>query len=189
MLTDEELKAARALVEAATPGEWNVQEWRHWADPSKRNFTVQYTATDRFNEGAKFALATVELYGYSETGSTEANAAFIAASRTLVPKLLDEVERLQACLKGYRPFAMRAADVLADEADVLVHRKVVDTRSPLADALLDYRNSPSTERSTRLAVLETEVERLRAENADLFNRLSLSLEDRPHAGDPHEGTR
>lgn len=56
--------------------------------------------------------------------------------------------------------AMRAelqakyAQTLADEVDVLVQRKVIDSRSPAADALLDFREPPSTERSDRLVVLE-----------------------------------
>ena len=52
-------------------------------------------------------------------------------------------------------FDMRAADALADAVDVLVQRKEIDSRSPAADALLDYRHPPSTARSNRMAVLES----------------------------------
>jgi hypothetical protein len=44
-----------------------------------------------------------------------------------------------------------SADRLADEVAVLVRRGVIDSRSLAADALLDYRDPPFTERSERLA--------------------------------------
>lgn len=56
-----------------------------------------------------------------------------------------------------RTFRSRAADALADEVDVLVRRKEIDSRSPAADALLSFRDPPSTERSCRLAALEADV--------------------------------
>lgn len=52
------------------------------------------------------------------------------------------------------PFDVRCADAMADEVDVLISRKVIDCRSPAADALLDYRDPPRTPRSDRLAELE-----------------------------------
>lgn len=58
------------------------------------------------------------------------------------------------------PFDKRCADALADEVAVLVRRKVIDSRSPAADALLDYRSLPSSPRADRLAVLELAVRRL-----------------------------
>lgn len=54
----------------------------------------------------------------------------------------------------------RTADALADEVDLLVRNGVIDSRSPAADALLDYRNQPCTPRSDRLRSLELEVVRL-----------------------------
>lgn len=53
------------------------------------------------------------------------------------------------------------ADRLADEVAALVTRGVIDSRSPVADALLDYREPPRTERSDRLAKLEKEPARIR----------------------------
>jgi hypothetical protein len=47
-----------------------------------------------------------------------------------------------------------AADRLADEVAVLVVNRRLDSRSAAADALLDYRNPPRSERSDRLAALE-----------------------------------
>lgn len=56
--------------------------------------------------------------------------------------------------KRASPFDQLCADRLADEVAVLVRRGVIDSRSPAADALLDYRNPPSTPRADRLAELE-----------------------------------
>lgn len=50
----------------------------------------------------------------------------------------------------------QCADHLADEVNVLVRRRVVDMRSPVADALLDYRYPPASPRGDRLAELERE---------------------------------
>lgn len=60
-----------------------------------------------------------------------------------------------------KPFDVRCADALADEVAALVRRKVIDSRSPAADALLDYRNPPSSPRADRMAELERELGELR----------------------------
>lgn len=57
---------------------------------------------------------------------------------------------------GCAGFSKRCADALADEVAVLVDRKVIDSRSPAADALLDYRNPPRSPRSDRIVELEVE---------------------------------
>lgn len=56
------------------------------------------------------------------------------------------------------PFKLATAGALADEVSALVRRSVVDARDPVADALLDYRNPPSTERADRIAQLTRELE-------------------------------
>lgn len=61
-----------------------------------------------------------------------------------------------------RTFRSRAADALADEVAVLVRRRVIDFRDPAADALLDFRDPPSTERADRMAAQAAEIERLQA---------------------------
>ena len=48
----------------------------------------------------------------------------------------------------------RDAERLADEVAVLVRRGVLDSRSPAADALLDFRDPPSSPRADRLSELE-----------------------------------
>jgi hypothetical protein len=55
----------------------------------------------------------------------------------------------------------RHAAHLADEVAVLVKRRVIDSRSPAADALLDFRNPPSSPRADRLTVLENQSESFR----------------------------
>lgn len=42
-----------------------------------------------------------------------------------------------------------------------VKRRVIDSRSPAADALLDFRNPPSSPRADRLTVLENQSESFR----------------------------
>lgn len=49
------------------------------------------------------------------------------------------------------------AEDLADEVDALIARRVISERSPAADALLDYRDPPRTERSDRLGKLDTQL--------------------------------
>lgn len=77
----------------------------------------------------------------------------IAAQGATVATLQAENERSRGILGT---FDKRCADALADEVAVLVRRQVIDARSPAADALLDYRNPPSTERADRLATLQSE---------------------------------
>ena len=61
-----------------------------------------------------------------------------------IDRLLARLERAESerdallARAPHRPFDVRAADVLADEVAVLVRRKVIGSRSPAADALLDY---------------------------------------------------
>lgn len=71
-------------------------------------------------------------------------------ARAVAQKARAEVERLKG--DGNR---------LADEVAALVRRKVIDSRSPAADALLDFRDPPSTPRADALAEARAEVERLK----------------------------
>ena len=65
--------------------------------------------------------------------------------------------------KTLRPILRRCADALADEVAVLVCRQVIDSRSPAADALLDYKNdclNPQlmiSPRADRIADLEVDL--------------------------------
>jgi len=73
----------------------------------------------------------------------------------------DELERdaeQHRLVMPREPFDVRCADALADEVALLVIRKVIDSRSPAADALLDYRNPPEGQ-AGRLAIAEDAAER------------------------------
>jgi len=74
---------------------------------------------------------------------------------------IDEGEGEISRLPEIRTFRRFAADHLADEVDVLVRTRVIDARSPAADALLDYREPPATPRSDRISDLERQVASLR----------------------------
>jgi len=73
----------------------------------------------------------------------------------------------------------QCAERLADEVDVLVRRKTIDTRSPAADALLDYREPPSTPRSERLATMESALAMATA-RAEAAEKEIDQLRNRPH---------
>lgn len=86
----------------------------------------------------------------------------------------------EAC--GKVTMQLRAAEALAREVEVLVHRHVIDARSPAADVLLDYRDSkPCTEAGQRIANLEQQVELLQAENARLSEESRAAAARRAHA--------
>ena len=68
-------------------------------------------------------------------------------------------------------FDKRCADALADEVAVLIRRKVIDARSPAGDALLDYREPPSSPRADRLAELEVKLAERDRELAQIKDKL------------------
>jgi hypothetical protein len=111
-------------------------------------------------------------------------AGHIIAQGAQVATLQAKVEELETALASApRPFAIRAADALADEVAALVKRGVLHTRTPVTDALEDYRDPPSTPRADRLASLEherdsfhAEVERLKAEAQGALNGLLVVTE-------------
>lgn len=79
-------------------------------------------------------------------------------ARSEESRLAAEVARLEQRAQLAEIRLKRDAGRLADEVDVLIARRVIDSRSPAADALLDFRDPPRTERSDRLARLERENE-------------------------------
>lgn len=95
-------------------------------------------------------------------------ARYIASLHAAVPVLIDQVDALRRDVaslskRPLRTFAQIGADRLADEVDVLVRRKVIDSRDPAADALVDYRDGhPTSARSDRMVDLEREVAELTA---------------------------
>lgn len=86
-MTDQELKHLRDLCDKATPGPWNTimdGDGKHSGVENRNQEIVpRYTP-------------------YEDSGIyKEEDAEFIAESRTVIPKLLDEVERLRETLKFY----------------------------------------------------------------------------------------
>jgi hypothetical protein len=65
---------------------------------------------------------------------------------------------------------------LADEVAVLVKRRIIDSRSPAADALLDFRDPPSTPRADRLAELDAQAAILGPELVDLQHQVVAQQE-------------
>lgn len=110
-MTDDELSAARALCDAATSGPWTsdldmfdenegivacvmdgeISTIIKIATDLRIPNSNPWTAEDSRRRDAAWELA--------REGQEVRDAAFIAASRTLVPKLLDEVTRLRALLQ------------------------------------------------------------------------------------------
>jgi hypothetical protein len=111
-MTQQELDALKALADAATPGPWEeVAESGEW---------WMTTATDE--DGS--------LYVIPDTANmNQADVDFIAASRTAVPALLAEVERLQVAWS-----AEHDAYIRADEQARMARREVERLRAELAAA-------------------------------------------------------
>jgi hypothetical protein len=105
-LTEDELNRIRQLAGAATPGPWYV---RMLDDDYAAGFVAVSTSPDtgrderwpRFDHGSIVAATLVqnpERYVDIADGRWDENAAFIAAAREAVPRLLDEVERLRRAI-------------------------------------------------------------------------------------------
>jgi len=111
-VTNEQMQQYRALADAATPGPWEeVAESGEWWITS---------ASDE----------TASLYVIPDTGlMNQADVDFIAASRTAVPALLAEVERLQVAWS-----AEHDAYIRADEQARMARREVERLRAELAAA-------------------------------------------------------
>lgn len=85
-MTDDEHKAARALCDAATPGPWHCY---HHEDYGWR--------------------IDAEKVGIVHGAWNEADGDLIAAARTLIPCLLDEIERLRGLVAAAAPGPWRDA--------------------------------------------------------------------------------
>lgn len=98
-MTAVELKELRALCEAATKGEW-------FADDHDSDGNAHVWGSD--GDG---------ICKTNNPTDADANAAFIAAARTAVPALLDEVERLRAALATIERSGAPGGSILARRAD------------------------------------------------------------------------
>ena len=84
-MNDERLAELRALADAATPGPWNHDSL--WLPNSILGPVHQPDDSDTTEE--------VLLFADPDFGHKPQDLAFIAASRTAIPELLDEIERLR----------------------------------------------------------------------------------------------
>lgn len=167
-MTPAEIAALRALCDAATPGPWG--NFRLNRDTKESQAAYVAEAIERGTGPFMMVLNSTEDADVCHTGNgptSDANARFIAAARTAVPALLSALEE---ATKERSTFDRVGADRLADEVAVLVRRGTIDARSPAGDALLDYRDPPSTPRADRLASLESALEEARAEVERLTKR-------------------
>lgn len=109
---------------------------------------------------------TIQLAGFTQYTGEECQQG-IARTRNNLSAMADqleaarrEIDRLNA--QPVRLFDKLCADRMADEIAFLVQRKVISSRCPAADALLDYRDPPQSPRSDRLLELEAAIDAYRA---------------------------
>ncbi|WP_347042040.1 hypothetical protein [Brachybacterium nesterenkovii] len=88
-MTPDEMTRLRALADAATPGPWEFQPWSTCPLPS-----------GDYKESILLANAAHDGEIVRELGNQDGD--FIAAARTAVPDLLDEVEALRARIDKVR---------------------------------------------------------------------------------------
>jgi hypothetical protein len=162
-VTPEEIQAARALVQAATPGPWKA--------PSGVE-----------SEGWRIHGAL-----YAESDSGPADGEFIAAARTLVPRLLDALdearERAEAAVVEARKAALHdASDWFSREHDG--HELFGSTIAEMLETLAEIEDRPRA-RATKAeaAVVEARKAALH-EAADEVRRIrnGESSEPGPYAG-------
>jgi hypothetical protein len=84
-MTNAEIEQARRLCAAAGPGPWKLSEEMGFGE-----YEVEGVTT--LGDGRRGVHIPCRAYGL-------ADATFIAASRTLLPAVLDEIEMLRAALK------------------------------------------------------------------------------------------
>ncbi|WNF07426.1 ead/Ea22-like family protein [Brevibacillus borstelensis] len=96
VITPQELAAIRERAEKATPGPWKLINYDN-------GFAVYASEVEMISDW------------YYENGFTEENAEFIANARTDIPRLLDEIERLQERWVYAIENAEHMADVLVPQ--------------------------------------------------------------------------
>lgn len=98
-MTEERLKELKDLCDKATPGPW-IYDWGNWqvesGNPDHSRAGVANAVLDEENHYESFGLK-------GKQNDPVDNCLFIAESRTAIPELIAEVERLKEKLKEYRP--------------------------------------------------------------------------------------
>lgn len=126
-MTDEELTTLDALASAATAGPWQAAEGHTYRDGR-----VEHTESFVRLPGGDVALAE-EVVDPATGEPSNANAAFIAASREAVPALIAEVRRLRGAL-GYSE--QRVTMLRAELSEALDEsRQALDALHTRCDAL------------------------------------------------------
>lgn len=127
-MTHERIKELRALCDAATPGEWGLVKGNDHHGPYIEaccggTIADFYMMSDTSSLSIRNGGTSRPIWFMPE--EAQANAALAAASRTAIPDLLDEVERLQAELKSVlgRETALRArhSEIVAEYTEALNH--------------------------------------------------------------------
>lgn len=120
MIEDKELNRLRALCEGATPGPW-TNPWTEELDPA--NHLAGTTI-----RGADGQAVIEELWcDGPNVGILPGDAEFITASRTAMPALLEEIERLkQLLLTLNKNFQRQTDDVLALNQLLFEQRKQIE---------------------------------------------------------------
>ena len=91
-MNEERIKELRALCDNATPGNWNIE----------KDGTGYDVYTNHIYHGVFLIAGFYALQGYSEH-----DAKLFVASRTAIPELLDEIERLKTIIEkvnSYDPY-------------------------------------------------------------------------------------
>lgn len=122
-LTPDELKQARELCEAATRGDWHAGDCIQprvilYAVPKHRPLLTDDTIT------LGHTYCDID-------GQGRANMKFIAAARSLVPRLLDEVERLRAEVDRQRGWI---AGLDAGLADASIAKQTAEAIAAFVDS-------------------------------------------------------
>jgi GAF domain-containing protein len=126
-MTPEEFQAARALADAATPGEWGA-------------LYVQGDAQRRTHPNGGLNVNSPAAWSVGPEARTmmqaKRDAEFIAAARTLVPRLLDALEQAQAEAEMFKDvrYPHNVAAALTERAE-RAEAAVLEARKLLAEAL------------------------------------------------------
>jgi hypothetical protein len=177
MLTYEELAAMRARVEAATPGPWR-STWDEIKSPPERydddEVAVESAATALSGDGNELKRMVVGTTYYDGVNLAirRPDAAFIAAARTDIPRLLDEVERLRALVtqldSAVFTLSERVANQLCDAGEVeRLRTRVAELESRvLVTVDKDGTDTLGTLSPATAKQLEAAVEQARAEERE-----------------------
>lgn len=111
-VTDQDLAKIRSMIEATTPGPWFLAYATVHDEPRTREFMrIEHGIPDDAPDEAYEKLPNTAIChvpvvaGDTPTAQSSRDATFIAAARTAVPMLLDEIKRLREsveCLEAAR---------------------------------------------------------------------------------------